>query len=447
MLFGLISWGTAIGFMRLNLDLTEDEQSYLRLFKEIKSVVMERYVEEVDSKKLVEGAVKGMITSLDPHSAYLPPEPYKEMKVEMSGSFGGLGIEINSRNGRLTVIAPIEDTPAFRAGIKSNDWITRIDGTSTRGMTISDAVKLMRGPKGTSVTLTITREGSPQPLTFPLVRDIIQTKSVKFKTLEPGYVYVRITHFQERTADDFVKALQTLRAQNDGTLKGMVLDLRNNPGGLLDQAYKVANRFIGEGFRDGLIVYTQGRGNAVKQELNATIGQKEPHYPLVVLINIASASASEIVAGALQDHHRAVIIGTPSFGKGSIQSILPLRDGAALKLTTARYFTPSGRSIQARGIVPDIVVEQIDLSNGQKKKGPDFHEKDLEKHLASIEMSENGEEKKKDENAIQGSLDADTAKDYQLVRALELLRGMVIMKNGLAMEGVVKQKEAAGLPK
>src|ERR1039457_4942606 len=344
MLFGLISWGTAIGFMRLNLDLTEDEQSYLRLFKEIKSVVMERYVEEVDSKKLVEGAVKGTITSLDPHSAYLPPEPYKEMKVEMSGSFGGLGIEINSRNGRLTVIAPIEDTPAFRAGIKSNDWITRIDGTSTRGMTISDAVKLMRGPKGTSVTLTITREGSPQPLTFPLVRDIIQTKSVKFNTLEPGYVYVRITHFQERTADDFVKALQTLRAQNDGTLKGMVLDLRNNPGGLLDQAYKVANRFIGEGFRDGLIVYTQGRGNAVKQELNATIGQKEPHYPLVVLINIASASASEIVAGALQDHHRAVIIGTPSFGKGSIQSILPLRDGAALKLTTARYFTPSGRS-------------------------------------------------------------------------------------------------------
>lgn len=446
-LFGLISWGTAIGFMRLNLDLTKDEHSYLRLFKEIKSVVMERYAEEVDSKKLIEGAVKGMIASLDPHSAYLPPEPYNEMKVEMSGSFGGLGIEINSREGRLTVIAPIEDTPAFRAGIKADDWITRIDATPTRGMTTGDAVKLMRGPKGTSVTLTITREGSPKPLTFPLVRDIIQTKSVKVKTLEPGYAYVRITHFQERTADDFMKALQTLREQNGGTLKGLVLDLRNNPGGLLDQAIKVANRFVGERIRDGLIVYTQGRGKAEKQEFNATIGRKEPHYPIVVLINIASASASEIVAGALQDHHRAVIMGTPSFGKGSIQSILPLRDGAALKLTTARYYTPSGRSIQARGIVPDIIVEPIALSNAQKKKEPEFHEKDLEKHLSILEKSGNDEVEKKDEKSSQVSLDADTAKDYQLVRALELLRGMVIMKNSLAVEGAAQQKERCGLLK
>lgn len=428
-LLALITGGIAIGYRHWTLELTKDEQESLRLFKEVISVVKEKYVDEVDGKKLLESAVNGMVASLDPHSAYLPPEPFKEMKVEMSGSFGGLGIEINVKDDKLTVIAPIEDTPAFRAGIKANDHIVKIDSAPTRGMKTGDAVKLMRGPKGTRVTLTIRRDGTPQPLVFPLVRDIILTKSVKARTLEPGYGYVRISSFRERTGDEFITALQTLREQNGGALKGLVLDLRYNPGGLVDQALMVANRFIGEGIRGGLIVYTQGRGSAARQDLNASIGEKEPRYPMVVLINGSSASASEIVAGALQDHKRAVIMGTQSFGKGSIQTILPLAHGAGLKLTTARYYTPQGRSIQARGITPDINVGRLDLQAAAEKKEGDFHEKDLDQHLATIEESGRKNADKTVEPGPTATPDQETARDYQLVRALELVRGLGLMQN------------------
>ncbi len=425
----LLGGGMAVGFRHWNLDLTREEQGYLALFKEVISVVKEKYVDEVDGTKLLEGSVKGMLAALDPHSAYLLPEPFKEMKVEMSGSFGGLGIEIGVTDGKLMVIAPIEDTPAFRAGIKADDHIAKIDDTATRGMSTADAAKLMRGPKGTSVTLTIRRTGSPGPLVFPLVRDIILTRSVKFRTLEPGYGYVKISQFRERTGTEFGTALQSLAEQNGGALKGLILDLRYNPGGLVDQAVMVANRFIGENMRDGLIVYTQGRGSSTKHEIYATIGEKEPRYPLVVLINGSSASASEIVAGALQDQKRGVIMGTQSFGKGSIQSILPLVDGAALKLTTARYYTPSGRSIQARGITPDISVAQLDLSAASKRQEREVHEKDLDKHLSIIEESGREEKKKDVEPGPAGRPGGETDKDYQLNRALEMVRGLAFMQN------------------
>jgi carboxyl-terminal processing protease len=425
----LLSGGVAVGFLHWNPELTREERGYLALFKEVLSVVKEKYVDEVDGKKLLEGSVKGMLASLDPHSAYLLPEPFKEMKVEMSGSFGGLGIEIGVKENKLTVIAPIEDTPAFRAGIKADDQIAKIDTADTRAMSTADAVKLMRGPKGTRVTLTIIRTGSPLPLVFPLVRDIILTKSVKYRILEPGYGYVKVSLFRERTGDEFSTALQSLREQSGGALKGLVLDLRYNPGGLVDQALMIANRFIGESMHEGLIVYTQGRGSATKHEIYATIGEKEPRYPLVVLINGASASASEIVAGALQDQKRGVIMGTQSFGKGSIQTILPLADGAGLKLTTARYYTPSGRSIQARGITPDITVAQLDLSTASKPQGLEVHEKDLDKHLSIMEESGWEEKEKGVEPGPADRPGGDTDKDYQLNRALEMVRGLAFMQN------------------
>jgi len=438
--FALVAGGIAIGYMRMHPHLTKSDQDYLLLFKEVITLVKQNYVEEVDGKKLMQSAVNGMLASLDPHSVYLPPEPFTEMKVSISGSFGGLGIEITMKDGKLTVVAPIEDTPAFRAGIKSNDYIAKIDDTLTRGLNVTEAVKRMRGPKGTKVSLTIFRNGDAKPLVFPLVRDIIQTKSVKFRALEKGFGYVRISHFQEKTGDDFSQALQSLREQNGGALQGLILDLRNNPGGLVDQAVKVADRFIGENLHDGLIVYTQGRPPLPKQDINANIGDKEPHYPMVVLINGGSASASEIVAGALQDHGRAVIMGTQSFGKGSIQSIMPLPDGAGLKLTTARYFTPRGRSIQAKGITPDIQVAQMDMSKAAKEKDAEFHEKDLENHISPAAVSEpkgKGKEKETEKGKEKGkekevapslNPEAEPARDYQLTRALELVRGLSLMQ-------------------
>ncbi len=427
----LIAGGMAIGYMHLHPPTSKDDQEYLRMLREVVTLVRQNYVEEVSSKKLMQSAVNGMLSSLDPHSAYMPPEPFKEMKVEMSGSFGGLGIEITIKDGKLTVVSPIEDTPAYRAGIKANDHIAKIDDTFTRGMGTNDAVQRMRGPKGTRVTLTILREGSAKPLVFPLVRDIIQTKSVKFRTLEPGFGYVRIAHFQERTGDEFAKALQTLHEQNGGTLRGLVFDLRNNPGGLVDQCLQVANRFLGEGMRDSLIVYTKGREPSAKGELSATIGEKEPHYPMVVLINGGSASASEIVAGALQDHKRAVIMGTQSFGKGSIQSIIPLADGAGLKLTTARYYTPKGRSIQAKGITPDIYVPSMDIAAATGKGEPEIHEKDLANHILAPGKDEGEGTPAKDKPPTpvpNGRPDEGRARDYQLARALELVRGLDLVQ-------------------
>ncbi|ABB32931.1 carboxyl-terminal protease [Geobacter metallireducens RCH3] len=409
----------------------------LKLLAEVLRQVEENYVERVDRKKLLEGAVNGMLAALDPHSAYLPPEPFSEMKVEISGSFGGLGIEIALKEGKLTVISPIEDTPAWRAGIKAGDHIWKIDGTPTRDLTIVQAVKKMRGERGTKVTLTILRNGETEPREFPLVRDIIQTKSLKARSLEPGYGYVRISHFQERTGEDFANALRNLRAENGGTLKGLVLDLRNNPGGLLEVAVAVAGRFVGERLDNGLIVYTEGREEFAKRRFSATVGEKEPPYPLVVLINSGSASASEIVAGALQDYGRAVIMGTPSFGKGSVQTVIPMKDGAGLKLTTALYYTPKGRSIQARGIIPDVIVENAELKSVTKDRREDFHEKDLDNHLGGgkdavpakgpIEKNEESGKKGQPARHAVGPED-DAKKDFQLARALDLLKSWEVLQ-------------------
>ncbi len=402
-----------------------NDYELIELFTDVLKIVQKNYVEEVDTKKLVYGAINGMLSSLDPHSSFLPPDMYREMKIETKGSFGGLGIEITIRDGYLTVISPIEDTPAFRAGIKSGDQILKIDGTLTKDMSIVDAVKRMRGPKGSKVTITIMREGFERPKDFTLTRDIIQVKSVKSKTLDYGYGYVRIAQFQEKTDDDLVKALKTLKAESGGSLKGLILDLRNDPGGLLDQAVKVADHFIAE----GLIVYTEGRDQESRMRFTARKGaNKELGYPMVVLINGGSASASEIVAGALQDHNRAVILGTQSFGKGSVQTIIPLSEDSGLRLTTARYYTPKGRSIQAKGITPDIVVENLEITSAERKETLSIREKDLENHFENTLKEEKGAERK-EEKIPAYKLDDQFKGDYQILRALDLLKGWEILKN------------------
>jgi carboxyl-terminal processing protease len=405
--------------------LQKSDQDYIRLFKEVVSLVKTNYVEEVDNKKLMQSAVKGMLSSLDPHSEFMATEPFKEMQVHMSGSFGGLGIEINIIDGKLTVVSPIDDTPAFKAGIKPNDLIWKIDGKPTNGMNITKAVSLMRGEKGTKVTLTVLRGGSTTPMEFPLVRDIIKTRSLKARTLEPGFGYIGVAEFQARTGEDFAKALEKLRKENGGNLRGLVLDLRYNPGGLVDQAFLVADRFIGEGLSNGLIVYTKGREPSSRKSWTAYVGDKEPHYPMVVLINGGSASASEIVAGALQDHKRAIIMGTQSFGKGSVQTVLPLQGGDGLKLTTARYYTPLGRSIQAKGITPDIIVNVMKPKDTDPKKDKPIHEKDLENHFEVVGRKPAKETKKELPAIIKQD---DTVRtDYQLSRALDLLRGVELL--------------------
>ncbi|HEY6871463.1 MAG TPA: S41 family peptidase [Geobacteraceae bacterium] len=412
--------GTAIRLKRTVPALRDEE--YLALVPKVMELIKQRYVEKVDDKKLVEGAINGMLAALDPHSAYLPPEFFKEMNIEISGSFGGLGIEINMADGRLTVIAPIDDTPAFRAGIRAGDVIWKIDGKPTRDLTINEAVNRMRGPKGTRVTLTILRKNTPRPLAFNLVRDIIKTKSLKARALEPGYGYVRISHFQERTGEEFAAALQALRKENGGTLKGLVIDLRNNPGGLLEPAVDVAGRFIDAKAKDGLVVYTKGREASSRMTLTTGMDNKEPRYPVVVLINGGSASASEIVAGALQDHNRAVIMGTQSFGKGSVQTVFPLPGGAGLKLTTAKYYTPKGRSIQAKGITPDIVVARDETPATPTKKVRAIRERDLENHM----MPEDEETPEAVEPA-KGKPQEQDSRDNQLARALDLLKGMGLL--------------------
>ena len=394
----------------------------IELFTDVLSIVKKSYVEEVDTKKLIYGAINGMLSSLDPHSSFMPPDTYKEMKIDTKGAFGGLGIEITVKDGILTVISPIEDTPAFKAGIKAGDQILKIDDKFTKDLTITDAVKRMRGVKGTKVTLTIMREGFEKTKEFALERDIIQVKSVKSKVLDDGYGYVRISQFQEKTDDDLEKALKSLQA--DKPLKGLVLDLRNDPGGLLDQAVRVCEHFTEEG---QLIVYTEGREKDSKMRFTSRKGGKEPGYPIVVLINSGSASASEIVAGCLQDHKRAVVMGTQSFGKGSVQTIIPLSDNSGLRLTTARYFTPSGRSIQAKGITPDILAEKVEIAASTEKKSDGMHirEKDLENHFEG-QTPETADEKKakpapyKTDEAVKG--------DSQILRALDLLKGWEILK-------------------
>lgn len=410
------------------------EYEYIGLFTDVMTIIKKNYVEEVDSKKLIYGAINGMLTALDPHSSFMSPETFKDMKVETKGAFGGLGIEISMKDGILTVISPIEDTPAQKAGIKAADQILKIDERFTKDMSITDSVKRMRGAKGSKVVLTIMREGFERPKEFTLVRDIIQVKSVKSRMLDSGYGYVRIAQFQERSDEDMAKALKTLVEENKGKqLAGLVLDLRNDPGGLLDQAVRVSDHFIENG---KLIVYTEGRDKESRMQFNASSRAKEPSYPIVVLINSGSASASEIVAGALQDHQRAIVMGTQSFGKGSVQTIIPLADESGLRLTTARYYTPKGRSIQAKGITPDIVVEQLEMPKQSPRRESMFiREKDLENHFENTDDEKNAGVKK--EVSKEPAKDATNTKkevvdplkvDYQLVRALDLLKGWEILK-------------------
>jgi len=327
----------------------------LKQFTEIMEIIRKEYVEEVDYDRLIIGAIKGMLQSLDPYSSYLTPDMMKEMEIETKGIFGGIGIEIGIKDGILTVISPIEDTPAWKAGLKAGDKILKINGEPTKGLSLMECVKRLRGPKGTKVTITILREGFSEPKDFTIVRDIIKIQSVKSKELEPGYLYLRITQFQEETTKDLREAIVVYGKKTP--IKGLILDLRNNPGGLLDQAVGVADLFL----KEGVIVSVKTRGG---QELvyQAQQAGTFPDWPLVVLVNHGSASASEIVAGALKVHRRGVILGARTFGKGSVQTIIPLEGGAGLRLTTARYFTPDGNSIQDKGISPDITFEEEENS-------------------------------------------------------------------------------------
>lgn len=418
---------TAALYLFKNVRHTASDDASLTLLREAYGVILEQYVEAPDSKKIVLKMVDGMLATLDPHSAYLPPEPYHEMEVQMSGAFGGVGIELGTKDGRLTVIAPIDDTPAFRAGIQANDHISKIDGVSTNGMNISAAVKRMRGEKGTPVTLTIVRADTAKPLIFNLIRDIIKLKSLKPKILDSGYGLIRISQFQERTGSEFKEALKELHAKSGG-MKGLIIDLRYNPGGLINSCVEVANCFIGEDINNTAVVSIKGRTPESNHVYNATLGSKEPRYPIVVLINGGSASASEIVAGALQDHKRAIIMGTQSFGKGSVQTIFPMKGNAALKLTTARYYTPSGRSIQAKGIVPDVEVPNI-IPLPPKEKGMVIKEKDLEKSLASDGKQDVPDSKPRGPSHGSMSIDTDLSKDYQLRRALELLQSIRMLQD------------------
>jgi len=414
--FVLILGVISVGRIEVSGASAANDYQELQLFTDVLTIVKRSYVEEVLIKDLVYGAIEGMLASLDPHSGFMPPEIYKEMKVDTRGEFGGLGIEISLRDDVLTIVAPIEDTPASRAGLQSGDHILKIEDEYTKGMEIMEAVQLMRGAPGTSVTITVMRSDFENPQPFTLEREVIKVKSVKSKTLDNGFGYVRLTQFQEHSGEDLGKALDGLREVNGGSLQGLVLDLRNNPGGLLDQAVDVSDQFLSE----GLIVYTEGREDDAQMEFSAMRSGTEPNYPMVVLINGGSASASEIVAGALQDHGRAVIMGTQSFGKGSVQTIIPLSDDSGLRLTTAKYYTPDGSSIQARGIIPDVEVMQSEIK--EVKEFSHFREKDLKNHF---DTESNGENSTKDDAIYP---DEETLNDFQLMRALDLLKGWKIFQ-------------------
>lgn len=394
-------------------EISDYEQ--LQLLADVMTIVRHSYVEEVSLQTLVDGAVAGMLDGLDPHSSFMPPDIYKEMQIDTRGEFGGIGIEITFRDNDLLIVAPIEGTPAERAGLKAGDKIVRIENQWTDEIDILEAVDLMRGPAGSEITITIDREELEKPKEFTMTREIIQIESVRVKYLGDGIGYARIAQFQERTAEELGMALAELRSSEKFELKGLVLDVRNNPGGLLDQAVKVSDLFL----EQGLIVYTEGREEGSRLKFTAHQQGTEPEYPMVVLINSGSASASEIVAGALQDHHRAVVVGTKSFGKGSVQSIIPLNDGSAVRLTTARYFTPSGTSIQARGIQPDIDVPPSVIST---KDSHPFREKDLTNHMTPSPSSSGA-------GVIHFS--AEEKADFQLQRAVDLLTGWQVFRQRL----------------
>lgn len=427
--FGLIAAGATLGATLIfgqmvfadkpsaKPDLPLDE---LRTFSEIFGRIKNNYVEPVEDKELLQNAIRGMLSGLDPHSTYLDLTEFKELREGTSGEFGGLGIEVTMEDGFVKVVSPIDDTPAARAGVLAGDLIVRLDDTPVKGLSLSEAVDIMRGEPDSKLLLTIIREGEDKPLKIELVRAIIKVKSVKQRILEPGYGYIRISTFASRTGESLKEAISALKVENDGSLNGLVLDLRNNPGGLLNAAIDVSDAFI----KKGLIVYTEGRVKDSNQKFNAKPDDLLKGAPLIVLVNGGSASASEIVAGALQDHNRAIIIGSKTFGKGSVQTVMPLTNDTAVKMTTARYFTPSGRSIQAEGIVPDIEIDAVKISSSEKGVGL-LREQDLSGHL------ENGNgEIAKDEETDSESTDDSTplaVKDYALSEALNLLKGINIL--------------------
>ncbi|MDX1298539.1 MAG: S41 family peptidase [Pseudomonas sp.] len=388
----------------------------LRTFAEVMDRIKSAYVEPVSDKTLLENAIKGMLSNLDPHSAYLEPEAFRDLQESTSGEFGGLGIELGSEDGFLKVVSPIDDTPASAAGIQPGDLIVKINGQPTKGLSLMEAVEKMRGKAGTDIELTLVREGS-KPFEVELTRAVIKVKSVKSQLLDDGYGYVRITQFQVNSGEEVGKALNKLRKDNGKKLRGLVLDLRNNPGGVLQAAVEVTDHFL----KKGLIVYTEGRIANSELRFNADPADASEGVPLVVLINGGSASASEIVAGALQDHKRGVLMGTDSFGKGSVQTVLPLNNDRALKLTTALYFTPNGRSIQAQGIVPDIEVARAKLTREKAESG--IKEADLQGHLGNGNGGADKPSKSKAGAAVRPQDD-----DYQLSQALNLLKGLNVTR-------------------
>lgn len=389
----------------------------LRMFAEIFSQIKKDYVEPVSDRELLDYAIRGMLAGLDPHSSYLDEDDFKEMREGTKGEFGGLGIEVGTEDGFIKVIAPIDDTPAQKAGVQAGDLITRLDDKPVKGIGLSEAVKLMRGKPGSKIKLTISRTGLDKPLTIEIIRAVIKQASVKSRELEPGYAYVRLSQFQAHTTKDMLDAISKLKRKADGKLQGMVLDLRNNPGGVLNAAVSVSDAFL----TGGLIVYTEGRVKELVLEFKAGPDDVLDGTPLVVLVNGGSASASEIVAGALQDHNRAVIMGQPTFGKGSVQTIIPVNAKVALKLTTARYFTPNGRSIQAEGIVPDIELNSVQVKK-QETKHRRVKEADLLDHLDNPTDNNDKKNKKK---ANGKSL---VEKDFALNEALNLLKGLTILR-------------------
>jgi carboxyl-terminal processing protease len=387
----------------------------IRALSEVFGKIKENYVEEVKDKQLLEDAIRGMLTGLDPHSTYLDKDAFNDLRVGTRGEFGGLGIVVGMEDGFVKVISPIDDTPAQRAGVKAGDFIIRLDEKPVKGMNLDDAVKIMRGKPGTDISLTITREGVEKPLVFEITRAVIRVKSVKSRILEAGFGYVRISQFQERTGRDLNKAISKLKKENKGSLKGLVLDLRNNPGGLLDAAVSVSDTFL----EKGGIVSVEGRNESSHMAHNARPGDLLKGAPMVVLVNGGSASASEIVAGALQDHKRAIIMGSRTFGKGSVQTVIPLGNDTALKLTTARYYTPNKRSIQAEGIEPDIVLSDLKVTENEDK-GIQIKEADLSGHL------ENGNGKKKAAGKEDQAKNL-ASEDYHLYEALNLLKGLHLL--------------------
>lgn len=425
----------------------------LRVFSEVYSLIKQNYVEEVDEKEILYGAIHGMLKAMDPHSSFLTPESFKEMQVDTKGEFGGLGIEISRGERGILIVSPIEDTPADRAGIKAGDLIIKIEEEETEDMNLMEAVKLMRGKPGTDINLSIFRKGELKPLEFTITRAIIKIRSVRWRLEDDNIGYVRVIQFNEQSHPLLEKAMKELQKEaGKGGLKGLVLDLRNDPGGLLDQAVQIADAFLNK----GLIVYTKGRIAGKDMSFEAHHGDLLKGAPMVVLINSGSASASEIVSGALQDHHRAVVMGTKSFGKGSVQTIIPLTDGSGLRLTTAQYYTPSGRSIQAKGIEPDIVVEDLEIS-GKKREDHRTTEVDLKGHLQNAnekyskdkedsQDSESTDKKplkkegktdkkkngKKESKEERDRITGHTKEDYQLRRALDLLRGFQVLQSRLS---------------